>query len=87
MTIAPPRQQFVFASQRMPRVDAGAAERLVRARKVAGYTTAGAAIAYRGWDMANYLAHEAGQRGMTTVEAQRYATGYRVSVRWLLMGE
>jgi hypothetical protein len=87
MTVSPPHRQFVFAAQMRSRIDAGAAERLARARKMAGYTTPGAAVAFRRWSLSEYLEHEAGKRIITPGDARRYATGYRVSARWLLMGE
>jgi hypothetical protein len=88
-----PRTKSLFASRPSnlttdePRVDAAVAERLIRARKMAGYATAGAAIAYRRWKLADYLAQEAGRRAITADDALRYSAGYRVSARWIMIGE
>lgn len=87
MTLPPPYQQFVFAvADRRLSVDPAAAERLVRAREMAGYATAGAAVTYRRWRSPDYFEHEAGKRIITPDDARRYAAGYRVSARWILMG-
>lgn len=86
MTLSPPYQQFVFAVDRRPSIDPAAAERLVRAREMAGYATAGAAVTYRRWGNPDYFEHEAGKRIITPDDARRYAAGYRVSARWILMG-
>ncbi|WP_442755842.1 hypothetical protein ACNHKD_04080 [Methylocystis sp. JAN1] len=75
MTVSPPRQQFAFAAERRNRIDVAAAERLARAREMAGYATSGAAVAYRGWKLPDYLEHEAGKRIITPDDARRYATG------------
>jgi hypothetical protein len=87
VTVAPRHQQFISAADTSVRVDAAAAERLVRARKMAGYATAGNAVAYRGWSRTDYLEHEAGKRTITAEDALQYAAGYRVSARWILIGE
>jgi len=87
MTVSPPHEQFVFAAGRPPRVDPAPAARLRRAREMTGYATPGAAAAWRRWNMAHYVEHEAGTRSITADDAQRYAAGYRVSARWLLMGQ
>lgn len=87
MTVAQRHQQFIFAADMSVRIDAAAAERLSRARKMAGYATAGNAVAYRGWSPTDYLEHEAGRRAITADDALRYAAGYRVSARWILIGE
>jgi hypothetical protein len=86
MTVSPPHRQFVFVTDPRLRIDPAAAERLVRAREMAGYATGGAAAAYRRWKLPDYLEHEAGKRIITSDDARRYATGYRVSARWILMG-
>ncbi|RTL86147.1 MAG: hypothetical protein EKK29_10215 [Hyphomicrobiales bacterium] len=84
---APQRhQQFVFFVESREHVDAAAAERLVRARKMAGYVTPGNAVSYFRWKSPDYFEHEAGARNITADDALRYASGYRVSARWILMG-
>lgn len=86
MTLSPPYQQFIFVADRRLRIDPAAAERLVSAREMAGYATAGAAVTYRRWSSPDYFEHEAGKRIITSDDAQRYAVGYRVSARWILIG-
>jgi hypothetical protein len=87
MTLSPSHAQFFLAGYaERSSVDPGAADRLERAREMAGYATAGSAAACRGWNLAEYLEHEAGSRIVTPEDASRYATGYRVSARWILMG-
>jgi hypothetical protein len=85
--LAPQHQQFLFAGDMRLRTDAAGSTRLVHARKMAGYATAGNAAAYRGWKVADYCEHEAGKRTITPDDALRYAAGYRVSAHWILMGE
>ncbi|QGM98129.1 hypothetical protein [Methylocystis parvus] len=86
MTVAPSHEQFFLASGHLADADPAAAERLVRAREIAGYATPGAAVAYRRWSLKDYLDHESGKRAITPDDARRYAKGYRVSARWILMG-
>jgi hypothetical protein len=86
MTVSPSHDQFFPGAATRPRIDPAAAERLRRAREMAGYATAGAAVAYRRWDMNRYLEHESARRVISPDDARRYATGYRVSARWILMG-
>lgn len=87
MTLSPSYQPFVFAAaDRRRGIDPAAAERLVRAREMAGYATAGAAVTYRRWSSPDYFEHEAGTRIIAPDDARRYAAGYRVSARWILMG-
>ncbi len=85
MTVAPSHQQFFLAAD-PARADPAVAQRLARAREMAGYTTPGAATAFRRWSLKTYLDHEAGSRVVTPDDAARYAAGYRVSARWILMG-
>ncbi len=85
MTVAQSHQQFFLAADRA-RLDPAVARRLARAREMAGYATPGAAIVFRRWNLKDYLDHEAGKRIVTPEDARRYATAYRVSARWLLMG-
>ncbi len=86
MTVAPSQQQFFLCADRFPRIDPAVAERLARAREMAGYATPGAAVAYQRWSLEVYVEHETGKRIVTPDDAKRYATGYRVSARWILMG-
>ena len=85
LTVAPSQQQFSLAGD-PARANPAVAERLARAREMAGYATPGAAIAFRRWNSKYYLDHEAGRRIVTPEDAKRYASGYRVSARWLLLG-
>jgi hypothetical protein len=61
--------------------------RLRRARLVAGYGSARAAIERFGWKASTYRAHENGQNKFKVSDAGAYARAYRVSASWLLFGE
>ena len=62
-------------------------ERLRRARLLAGFDTARAAIERFGWKASTYRAHENGQNNFRANDAGIYARAYRVSSSWLLFGE
>lgn len=63
------------------------AARLKQARHRAGYAHASDAAHAFGWPAPSYLAHENGNRGITTDTAAKYARAFRVPVSWLLFGE
>lgn len=63
------------------------ADRLLIARKAAGFTSARAAALEHGWVISTYNAHENGQNGFKPEDAEKYASAYRVSAGWLLTGE
>jgi SOS-response transcriptional repressor LexA len=60
-------------------------ERLIQARKTAGYSSAAEAARAMGIGIPGYSAHENGNRGLGRA-AERYARFYRVSIDWLLTG-
>lgn len=62
-------------------------ERLVIARRNAGWETAKKAAAHHGWKYQAYKSHEAGARPFSVETALEYATAYGVAVGWLLNGE
>lgn len=62
-------------------------DRLRRARLLAGFDTARAAIERFGWKASTYRAHENGQNKFRASEARSYARAYKVSSAWLLFGE
>lgn len=61
------------------------AERLVAARKAAGYATAADAARALNMSLPSYTHHENGTRGLSR-SGQRYARFFRVSLDWLLDG-
>jgi hypothetical protein len=61
--------------------------RLRRARLLAGFATAKAAIARFGWKASTYRAHENGQNSFRPAEAFIYARAFKVSPTWLLVGD
>lgn len=61
--------------------------RLMKARRVAGYRSARAAALALEAKPATYSAHENGTRKFSIADAKRYATLYDVSPGWLLTGE
>lgn len=61
------------------------AERLIAARKAAGYATAADAARALGMSLPSYTHHENGTRGLSRA-GQRYARFFRVSLDWLLDG-
>lgn len=61
--------------------------RLMKARRVAGYRSARAAAAALGAKPATYAAHENGSRTFSVGDAIRYAELYNVSPGWILTGE
>jgi predicted phosphoadenosine phosphosulfate sulfurtransferase len=63
------------------------AERLVAARKFAGFKTARAASARFGWNQHTYGAHESGQRGFSKDTAEVYAKAFKVPVAWLYLDQ
>lgn len=63
------------------------ADRLIQARRSAGFSSAAEAIARFGWKDTTYWAHENGQNGLRSSAAERYAQAFRVSAAWLLTGE
>lgn len=62
-------------------------DRLRRARLLAGYDTARAAIERFGWKASTYRAHENGQNKFRASDARAYAQAFKVSSSWLLFGE
>ncbi len=62
-------------------------ERLIFARKLAGYETATAAAAAMGVPEGTYLGHENGSRGIRKHVAERYAAFFKVKKGWMLTGE
>lgn len=63
------------------------AERLVWARKHAGFTGPTAVQAVTGIPKDNIKAHEQGRNGFGTADARKYALAFGVSYRWLFLGE
>lgn len=61
-------------------------ERLIEARRAAGYETATRAAQAMGIKAVSYTHHENGTRGLSR-SAQRYASFFRVSLDWLLSGK
>ena len=61
--------------------------RLMKARRVAGYRSARAGAAALGVKPATYAAHENGARKFSIADAKRYAEFYEVSPGWILTGE
>lgn len=62
------------------------AERLVEARKEAGYRSARSAATTFNWKPATYGAHENGSRGFDMDAATEYGRAFRKSPFWLLYG-
>lgn len=67
-------------------------ERLMIARKAAGYPSMNAASEANGWPSSTYRAHETGKRTMGQDDAERYARrfktlGARVTAKWILFGD
>lgn len=61
-------------------------QRLVEARRNAGYVTASEAADAHGWAKPTYLGHENGSRGLRIDSAKKYAAAFRVGLSWLLNG-
>jgi DNA-binding XRE family transcriptional regulator len=61
--------------------------RLKACREAAGYNTGTAAAKELGVSVATYNAHENGHRGLTVTAAIQYATFFRVSLDWLILGK
>jgi hypothetical protein len=61
-------------------------QRLLEARRKAGYVTATEAADAHGWTVPTYLAHENGTRGVSMTKARIYARAYRVTLEWLVNG-
>jgi len=62
-------------------------DRLRRARLLAGYHSARAAIERFGWKASTYRAHENGQNKFGARDAGAYARAFGVNPSWLLFGE
>jgi hypothetical protein len=62
-------------------------QRLLEARRKAGYVTATEAADAHGWTVPTYLAHENGTRGVSMAKAKIYARAYRVTLEWLVNGK
>lgn len=62
-------------------------ERLIWARKRAGYQHASDAARAFGWVESTYLSHENGSRGFTNTTAERYSKALGVRPVWLIHGE
>lgn len=60
------------------------ANRLREARSSAGFPSAAAAAAARGWTTSTYTSHENATRGYGVDEAKKYARAFRVNPGWLL---
>jgi SOS-response transcriptional repressor LexA len=60
------------------------ADRLREARNHAGFPSAAAAAAARGWTTSTYTSHENATRGFGVDEAKKYARAFRVNPGWLL---
>lgn len=60
------------------------AERLREARNAAGFPSAAAAAAARGWTPSTFTSHENGTRGFGVDEAVKYGRAFRVNPGWLL---
>ncbi|WP_313613438.1 hypothetical protein [Agrobacterium sp.] len=63
------------------------AERLVQARKAAGYTSAQKAAERFLWKVNTYKAHESGRNGFDVSDAKIYARAFGVPWAWLQAGE
>lgn len=61
-------------------------DRLVEARRNAGFASASEAAQKFGWTVSTYLGHENGSRGITAKKAELYARAFKVSPEWLLYG-
>jgi hypothetical protein len=61
--------------------------RLMKARRVAGFRSARAAAAALSVRPATYAGHESGARNFSVADARRYAELYEVSPGWILTGE
>jgi transcriptional regulator with XRE-family HTH domain len=62
-------------------------ERLIQARKMAGFSTAQEAADSLGVKYPTYAGHENGTTGMRAPVAEKYAKKFRVSIDWLLTGK
>lgn len=62
-------------------------DRLIQARKNAGFATASEAAKALGVREPTYLGHENGSRGFKAPSAQQYARRFGVSPEWLLFGK
>lgn len=62
------------------------ANRLILARKSAGYETATEGAARCGVSISSYIHHENGTRNYPSSKAAVYARAYQVNVNWLLFG-
>jgi hypothetical protein len=63
------------------------AERLVLARRAAGYRGAVSAARHFNWPVDAYKAHEAGRNGFGNSDARKYARAFEVSLSWLTLNE
>ena len=63
------------------------ANRLMQARKRAGFENATDAATAFGWSPPTYLSHENGSRNPKQEAVERYAAAFRVSLPWLLLGD
>ena len=61
-------------------------DRLIKARKHAGFDTAAAAAEALSIKEPTYMAHENGSRGFRKPSAEQYARRFGVSLEWLLTG-
>ncbi|MFC6197850.1 LexA family transcriptional regulator [Ponticaulis profundi] len=62
-------------------------QRLIQARKKAGYENAMDACEAFGWKYSTYAGHENDSRGFSAETAKRYSRAYRIKPNWLLFGE
>lgn len=62
------------------------AERLIHARRLAGYEKASEAIEAFGFSEYTYYQHENGTREPGKPSLQRYAKAYKISADWLWLG-
>lgn len=61
-------------------------ERLIEARKKAGYETAGDAARALGVKLPTYYAHKNGTSGLRQKVAEQYAKKFKTTAEWLLFG-
>lgn len=63
------------------------AKRLVEARKDAGFSGPVAVANALDINVNNYKAHEQGRNGFEAVDGKKYAKAFKVSLKWLMLGE
>ena len=63
------------------------ADRLLEARRDAGYDSVADVCRAFGWSYPTYAGHENGSRGITAAAAEKYSKAFNVSLEWLLTGK